>query len=173
MAWASSFGFQLLWAGPKPLLGHYQWPGLAWLMALGQARHITIPWMRVERTKDLCWLAFELCLPSSSYKIRPSVQKSLADAGHVWVIQWWPCQVQTHSKESGRESMRFNTERELHCLSQTIYSHCPGGSPLWGRWWHAWLRSRQKQACCRMGGYKYQCKHSIWSKGGMHNQAHR
>ena len=31
MAWASSFGFQLLWARPKPLLGHHQWPGLAWL----------------------------------------------------------------------------------------------------------------------------------------------
>ena len=28
-AWAAGFGFRLLWAGPKPLLGRHQWPGLA------------------------------------------------------------------------------------------------------------------------------------------------
>jgi hypothetical protein len=29
-AWAAGFGFQLLWARPKPGLGRHQWPGLAW-----------------------------------------------------------------------------------------------------------------------------------------------
>ena len=43
-AWAAGFGFRLLWAGPKPLLGRHQWPGLARLgpahgFEPGQANH--------------------------------------------------------------------------------------------------------------------------------------
>ena len=49
LAWAGGFGFQLLWAEPKPLLGRHLWPGLAWPkraqlglasgFGLGQAHH--------------------------------------------------------------------------------------------------------------------------------------
>ena len=45
-AWAVGFGFQILWARPKPVLGRHQWLGLAWpkqawLPALRRAMHNT------------------------------------------------------------------------------------------------------------------------------------
>ena len=44
MAWAGSFGFQLLGAGPKPLLGRHQWPGLAWLKQARCWDRQSMPW---------------------------------------------------------------------------------------------------------------------------------
>ena len=53
MAWAIGFGFQEVQARPKPTPGQHFWLGLcglAWLLAWGQAMHITTSKCRTYRS---------------------------------------------------------------------------------------------------------------------------
>ena len=124
-AWAAGFGFRLLWAGPKPLLGRHQWPGpnrlgLARLTALGWARQITI-WEREPRRRDEekklgHWVRFCFYLLNLLTNNYTTCSTSL-DA----TTTWRQCHVTTYGRNHHRYAHRLGCT--VAPLAHTVTHH--------------------------------------------------